>query len=645
MSAESSNVEATPGLRVAARYAATLTWRAAPGTTLAYVVLVVLESAAPVTAAWLTKLLLDRLVGGGPIGWLAAGLGVVGVVLAVVPACGAYVNNEIGRRVGLHATDRLYAATEQFTGLARFEDPRFVDRLRMAKQAAEGCASLATGVFGMAHGALMLVGFVGSLLVLSPTMTVIVVVIAVPALLAQLRLSRRRATMTLSLGPTERREFFYSELLTGINAVKEIRLFGAARFLRDRMIGERVVANTARRRLDRSEMRAEAGLGALGALAAGGGLLWAILAVRSGGLTIGDVTVFLAAVAGVQGGLHSLIGSIATTHHDLLMFQHFAAVVDTGPDQSPPARPAALAPLRHGIELRGVWFRYSDEHPWILRGVDLFIAAGSSTALVGLNGAGKSTLVKLLCRFYDPTRGSILWDGTDLRDVPVADLRQRVSAVFQDHMNYDLSAAENVGIGDVTTIDDRARITAAAELAGADETLRDLPQGYDTLLSRIFFAEPVRGTGGDFERPSTGVVLSGGQWQRVALARAFFRDARDLAILDEPSSGLDAQAEHDLHQRMRQHRADGATLLISHRLNTVRDADQIIVLDNGAVTEAGTHAELLAGDGAYARLFRLQASGFRSEPDDPSSGDLQVGHGQAHTDRPHVIVGDFLEVV
>jgi ATP-binding cassette subfamily B protein len=206
---------------------------------------------------------------------------------------------------------------------------------------------------------------------------------------------------------------------------------------------------------------------------------------------------------------------------------------------------------------------------------------------------------------YDPTRGQILWDGVDLRDIPPALLRERISAVFQDHMNYDMTAEENIAIGDLTALGDPGRLREAAGRAGIHDRLATLPRGYATLLSRIFVV------GTDKDDPVTGVVLSGGQWQRLALARAFVRADRDLMILDEPSSGLDPEAEHEIHARMREHRDGRTSLLISHRLSAVRDADHIAVLDGGRITEHGPHDALLAADGSYARLFRLQAAGYQ----------------------------------
>jgi ATP-binding cassette subfamily B protein len=226
--------------------------------------------------------------------------------------------------------------------------------------------------------------------------------------------------------------------------------------------------------------------------------------------------------------------------------------------------------------------------------------------LVGPNGSGKSTVVKLLCRMYDPTRGAILWDGVDLRDMPVDDLRRRIGAVFQDYMEYDLSAAENIALGDVDATGDRHRIEAAADRAGIHDTLAGLPRGYDTVLSRQF------GGGPDDADPQTGVPLSGGQWQRVAFARSLLRDQCDLLVCDEPSAGLDAEAEHEVHTRLRRYRAGRTSLLVSHRLGAIRDADRIVVLHRGRVAQQGSHDGLLAEGGPYHRMFHLQAQGYRA---------------------------------
>lgn len=605
-------------------------WHSARALVVGYLVVMVLEALFPVAAAGLTKAVVDSLVGSlagtgdvAALGWLAAGLAAVGVVAAVASHSANYLSAEIGRRMSADLTDHLFAVATKRPGIRQLEDPGFLDRLRLAREGAAMAGGTVTGAFAVGRALLIAVGFVGALLTIAPWLALIVLASAVPAMLAHLHLSRRRAGMAWRLSPVERWQFVYADLLGSVDAAKEIRLFGSGGFLRARMMGYLRSAMALRREMDRRELFVQGSLAVMSAVLAGGGLIWTIGAARAGGLSPGDVTMFISATAAMQGSLISLVTSVAAVHHGLLLNGHHLVVDRTPPDLPVPARPRPLPALRSGVELRDVWFRYSPDHPWILRGVNAFIPAGRTIALVGLNGAGKSTLVKLLCRFYDPDRGSIRWDGVDLRDVAPEQLRDRISGVFQDQTAYDLTAADNVAIADISGEPDLPRIRAAARRAGVDEVLDGLPHGYATLLTRMFFGEEDGG--------ATGVVLSGGQWQRVALARAYFRDRRDLMILDEPSAGLDPRAEAELHDQIRRHRAGRTSLLISHRLNTVREADLLFVLRDGVVIEQGTHEDLMRTDGAYARLFRLQASGYQL---DASAGPLSHPGPAGAPDNP-----------
>ena len=316
----------------------------------------------------------------------------------------------------------------------------------------------------------------------------------------------------------------------------------------------------------------------------------------------------MVALGSVSQAVEALITSGAMTYQAVLMFQAYTDVLAAEPDLPTPEVPVRPGPLRYGIELEDVWFRYGPDEPWVLRGLSCFIPHGEAVAIVGKNGGGKSTLVKLLCRFYDPNRGSIRWDGIDLRDLDLDALRDRISVVFQDYMTYELSAAENIAVGDLGLADQPDALVAAAEQADIHATLGALPRGYQTLLTRTYFDLS------DEQDPRTGVLLSGGQWQRVALARAFLRGGRDLMILDEPSSGLDPEAERMIHTTLAATRTGRASVLISHRPNAVRDAGHILVLSDGVIREQGDHGTLMARRGLYARLFTMQAQGYSAVP-------------------------------
>ncbi|MEV0565991.1 ABC transporter ATP-binding protein [Dactylosporangium sp. NPDC050588] len=614
-----------PGRRAlagAAGRAAGMVWRAARGHVLGYVAATVVTAAAPVAMAWLTREVLDRVAGPGRPGAaagllsLALALAAAGAALAVAAQAAEYLRSEVDRRAALRGKDELFAAVSRLPGLARFESPAFLDRLRLGVLSAANPGRLVDTALAGVRSGLTVAGFVGSLALISPAFTGVVLASAVPALLIELRLSRQRTGMLWRIGPVERRGLFYSNLLSTVDAAKEIRLFDLGGFLRGRMLDEQRTADAARRRMDRRELLVQGGLAGSSAVVAGAGLVWAILAAGDGRLGVGDVSMFVAAMAGVQASLGTVVSAGVMAYEHLLTFHHYVAVVTAEPDLPVPASPRPLPPLRRGIELRDLWFRYSPDHPWVLRGLNLTIPCGQTVALVGRNGGGKSTLVKLLCRFYDPTRGEIRWDGVDIRDVPPAQLRARIGAVFQDFVSYELTATENIAVGDLSAAADPRRVADAAREAGVHDALSALPRGYRTMLSRAFDADP-EGAGS-----STGVLLSGGQWQRVALARAFLRRDRDLLILDEPSAGLDPEAEHQVHTHLRTLRAGRTSLVVSHRLGAVRDADRIVVLADGVVAEEGTHAELIAADGGYARLFARQAAGYRdtvpAEPAEPS---------------------------
>lgn len=594
-----------------------IAFRAGPVHLLASLLLAVVEGVLPIATALATKLLLDGVVGGAGDGVVTSlvVLALAATAMRVLPAAETFLTAELERRIVLAVQDELGRKVIGFRGIAVFEDPQFHDELRMAQQGGQTApGQLVRLGTALLQQAVTLAGFLVTLLVIGPLLAVLVAAVALPGLWAELALSRQRVSMLFSISPNERRRLFYSLLQNDVRAAREIRVFGSGGLFHGRLLRELRTMQRAERTVDRRVLRTQLGLAVLGGAAIGVAFAHTAAQVLDGTLGVGDIAVVLAGLAGVQGSAAGIVSGIAELSENLLLFDYFRRFVRREDDLSTLADPLPVTGLRRGIEFRGVWFRYREDLPWVLRGVDLTLTAGQATALVGSNGSGKTTLVKLLCRFYDPQRGRITWDGVDLRDLDLDQLRRRLSVVLQDFMEYELGAGENIGLGDVDRMDDRAAVAEAASLAGVHETVTRLPDGYDTLLTRMF-ADLGEQDDPDAEAgPATGVTLSGGQWQKISLARMFMRTDPDLVILDEPNSALDADAEYEIIRRFRDTLRDRTAVLISHRLNTVLLADQIVVLDQGRVTEAGDHHALLRHGGTYARMFRRQAGSYTAPP-------------------------------
>ncbi len=388
----------------------------------------------------------------------------------------------------------------------------------------------------------------------------------------------------------ERRTRYYDMMLTWHQAAAELRLFDLGKRFRAAYQDLRAILRRERIDLARNQMTAELFAAGIGIAVMGTTLAWLVWRSMRGLANLGDLALFYQVFIQSQRVMRTLLSSVADGYRNMLFLENLFEFLELQPTVSDPLQPAVLPPpAPHEFRLEGVGFRYPGSAALALRDFSLTIPAGKITAVVGENGAGKSTLIKLLCRFYDPEEGAVFLDGLDLRALSQADLRRRITVLFQEPVHYHDSAADNIAFGDAAAQPGQGEVQEAALAAGAHGPISRLPQGYATVLGKWF----------------GGSELSVGEWQRVALARAFIRQA-SLVVLDEPTSAMDSWAEADWMERFRDLVAGRTALMITHRFTTALKADVIHVMEQGRIVETGSHTELLALNGRYAQSWKRQ---------------------------------------
>lgn len=537
---------------------------------------------------------------GGRAGWMA-----VLVLGALAPSGLDGLWNHLQRGLDLRVTQAVsqtaMGACLAPAGVDHLESVRFADHMETVRAQRHVPALLFDWIVGAASGGLSVLI---SLVVLAGVDLRLLVPFAVAATAGTLQARSRAQTLVYleqSL-PGQRLATRLAGMATASSTAKEIRIQGLSPWLVERH-GE-LAAEVAKTiaRTERGPVLASAFSGGVQGLMLAAGIALLVRLASTGDVSVGELAlgiVLLQATLSDAGWLGVIGADLAKNTHAA---RRFLWLLDYVPEVEAPIDPEPVpARLQTGIALGHASFTYPGTTRPALDDITLSLPAGATVALVGDNGSGKSTLVKLLCRFYDPSSGSVTVDGVDLRRLDLDAWRRATTGAFQDFLRMQVLARESVGVGNLTTMDDDARIRAATIAGGAAPFLDRLPKGYETQLGRQF-------TGG--------ADLSEGQWQKVALSRGLMRGEPLLVVLDEPTAALDARAEHELFERFAFEaaaaRVSGAvTLLVSHRFSTVSMADRIVVLDGGRVLEEGTHDELQAANGRYAELYALQAGAYR----------------------------------
>ncbi len=480
--------------------------------------------------------------------------------------------------------------------LASYEDPLFHDKLERARVQATDRLGMVQQLGRLVQQVITTATLAASILLFSPWLLLVLIACVIPAFLGESHFAFLGYAQAFRQTPVKRQIDYLRFLGASKDSAKELKLFGLSKYLTDRfkkLSDDIYVQNVS---LAKRRLFASALLSLLTTVGYYGAYAYVILETLEGKMTVGTLTFLTGAIAGASANLQmifSTFSSIADQSLFLTDLLEFFAVRPTV--YSKPNALKTPRPIKQGIEFREVSFSYPGSDRPILRNLNLFLKPDERIALIGENGEGKTTIVKLLTRLYDPTSGQILLDGVDLREYDLDDYASNIAVIFQDFMRYDMTAWENIAVGQIGARENLERVELAAKKSLAEGVIQKLPNGYDQMLGRRF---------------ETGVDLSGGEWQKVALARAYLRDAQIL-VLDEPTAALDARSEHEVFERFAELTKGKMALLISHRFSTVKMADRIIVLEKGIIAEQGRHEQLMAHGGRYAEMFELQASSYR----------------------------------
>ena len=574
-----------------------LVWKTSPPLLIAMASLTVIAGLLPAAAAWVGKLIIDAVVaqdGALTLRWVV----VEGVIIAGLTAVQrAQTVTQSLLRAQLSQTVNLLILTRATQlGLPQFEDAELYDQMtRARREASTRPLSLVQRLMSVAQHGITLLTYAGLLWAFSPLAVLVVALDGLPALLAETRFSDAAFRLFRWRTPETRQRAYYETVIAREDFAKETQLYGLGPLFLQRYtdIFERLYAEDRRLTLRRGAWGWALGL--LSTATFYGAYVYIAMSAVRGTISLGEMTMYLVVFKQGQSAFATILQSIGGMYEDNLYLSNLFEFLAVPVAQLAGTQVAGAAPGT-GLELQGVSFRYPGSDRDALTDISFTLRPGEKLAIVGENGSGKTTLIKLLTRLYEPTSGRILLDGTDLRDWQVDALRARIGVIFQDFVRYQIQAGENIGVGDVAHLTDRERWAHAARLGMADAVMDQLPDGYETQLGKWF--------GGGRE-------LSLGQWQKVALSRAFMRQDADILVLDEPTASMDAAAEAQVFDLVRERGEHRMAVLISHRFSTVRTADTILVMHHGRIIERGTHEELLALGGTYAHLFTLQAAGFQ----------------------------------
>ena len=584
-----------------------LIWQAAPGWAIARLIILLLQGILPLVSLYSTKLIIDVLAASvnnidknavfNDLILLLALVAVVTIAITICNSLGEMVNAAQSQLVIDYVESTLYRKAITID-VEYYETPRYLDILQRAQRVAPyRPIEILQHLTSFVQNAISVLGIVGLLISLNWMIAGILFSAAIPAMLVKFRYAGEMYRWYQQKTEIERKTSYFGWVLTTDMLVKEIRLFNIGHVFIERFLNLKKLLYQEQLSIIKKRSFANLTVQVISGMMILTAYGFIIYQTVQGIFQLGDLVLYHQAFKRGQESLAQLITNLSKLYEDNLFLANLNEFLEIKPKLLSPSNPQPVPkPIQHGIVFENVSFKYPGTSRVALQNINLTIKPGETIALVGENGSGKTTLIKLLCRLYDVTDGSISIDGVDLRHIEPQTLHRQISAIFQDFGRYNLSARDNIWLGDVEIKPDDKKIIDAAFRSGADEVIQSLENNYENILGKQF---------GDGEE------LSGGQWQKIALARAFLRQSQ-IIILDEPTSAMDPKAEEKVFSKFRELIENQAAILVTHRLSTVTMADCIYVMSSGSIIERGTHKELIELKGIYADLFETQAKNYGS---------------------------------
>ena len=585
-----------------------LIWAAGRGWVIAQILLLIIRGILPASLVYLTKLFIEALLAvmrGNADGtsiyrviWIGTAFGLALLVSEVLGSLIQMIYVAHAEKL----SDIIFTLLHEKSisaDLAYFEQPEFFDHLHRARDEANYRPAELTAQLGsLLQNSITLISMAVILLRYSGWLPIILFLSTVPTFYVVLASTSRMHSWQKRRTAVKRRAIYYDWLLTSRETAAELRSFELGAYFKQTFTKIRAQLRKEQLALGVRQKLFELAASLTVLILSAAVFIWVVRRTIRGVGTLGDLVLFYQVFSQGQNVARSFLTDIGRLYRNGLFLGDLFEYLDLKPEVVTSANsvPAPRA-LQQGISFENVTFKYRSSDKVALKNFSLFIPSQKIVAIVGDNGAGKTTLIKLLCRFYDPMAGRIKFDGIDLREFDLEELRRMITILFQTPVRYDATVAENIALGKIALISESAQLQRAAQNAGADEIIERFPKRYDQMLGHMF---------------AEGVELSDGEWQRLALARAFFRETA-LILLDEPTSAMDPWAEADWLKRFLKEAKGKTVLIITHRFTTAMRADLIYVMKEGEIVESGSHQELLSSNGRYASSWREQVRNFDRE--------------------------------